>query len=221
MQDQRAHWDKLIANPLHPNPSAWAMTIGDYLNSVGMLTDEAKNYIRLIRAHNGAFPQYNNALLYSFQSAYKKIFCDIHTPELKKHNQIFVAMPFDSVHEQLFDEVISPVARNLHLEPIKVNSEEFEGSIIERIKSDILNSAYLIADLTNNCNGVYYEAGIAVGLQMCNHPIKIVLTCNNVFFHCQSVHFDLRGDNILLYESTEDYKAKLSSRIKALLKEEE
>ena len=68
--------------------------------------------------------------------------------------------------------------------------------------------------------GVYYEAGIARGLQLCNHPIKLVLTCKRDFFETERVHFDVSGDNIILYENISDLKDKLYSRLQAVLTKE-
>ena len=78
----------------------------------------------------------------------------------------------------------------------------------------------LIADLTGNRGGVYYEAGIARGLQLCNHPIKLILTCQRTFFDSEKVHFDVSGDNIILYDSADDLSQKLSMRLKAVLGKE-
>mgnify|MGYP000900291507 FL=1 len=92
--------------------------------------------------------------------------------------------------------------------------------IIEEITAEITDSVALIADLTGNRGGVYYEAGIARGLQLCNHPIKLILTCKRIFFDTEKVHFDVSGDNILLYENDVDLSQKLLKRLEAILNEE-
>lgn len=79
------------------------------------------------------------------------------------------------------------------------------------------DSIAVIADLTGNRGGVYYEAGIARGLQLCNHPLKLILTCQKDFFDKESVHFDLRGNNIVLYQDIKDLKEKLSDKLKNIL----
>lgn len=91
---------------------------------------------------------------------------------------------------------------------------------IEEITAEITDSVALIADLTGNRGGVYYEAGIARGLQLCNHPIKLILTCKRSFFDTEKVHFDVSGDNILLYENDVDLSQKLLKRLEAILNEE-
>ena len=64
---------------------------------------------------------------------------------------------------------------------------------------------------------VYYEAGIARGLQLCKHPIKLILTCKQEFFDKEKVHFDVSGDNILLYTDVNDLSKKLEKRLKTVL----
>lgn len=55
---------------------------------------------------------------------------------------------------------------------------------------------------------------------MCNHPIKLILTCKQSFFDRERVHFDVSGDNIVLYESDDDLKQKLAKRLQAVLNKE-
>ena len=209
----------LIDNPLQPNASEWAMKARKILKEEGLLSKEAEKHINNIINHNGAFDQHNNALTYILKEAYKEKYENISIPDNKNSKQIFVAMRFSDEQEGLYKNVIKPVAKKSNYVVTKVNDEEFEGSIIDKIKSDISSSICLIADLTDNRGGVYYEAGIAKGLQMCNHSIKLILACKKVFFETEGVHFDVQGDNIILYESEEDYKQKLEARLKSILNE--
>ncbi len=102
---------------------------------------------------------------------------------------------------------------------MRIDKKIFTGSIINEITDEITNSIALIADLTGNRGGVYYEAGIARGLQLCNHPIKLILTCNKEYFEKEKVHFDVSGDNIILYDNGNDLKVKLSTAFSELFRE--
>ena len=95
--------------------------------------------------------------------------------------------------------------------------KDYIGLIIEEIEADIKDSIAVIADLTGNRGGVYYEAGIARGLQLCNHTLKLILTCKKDFFESEGVHFDLRGDNILIYQNINELKEKLRKRLETVL----
>lgn len=205
--------EKLIKNPLEPNPSEWAMDSEDVLRELNMLSDEAKKHINNIKAHNGVFPQHNDALVAILKRACESITSTIAPPKPKTMSQVFVAMCFDDERNRLYNEVLTPVVQSADYSIMKVDVQEYEGSIIGKIVDNITDSTILIADLTGNRGGVYYEAGIAKGLQLCNHPIRIILTCEKDFFDKEKVHFDVQGDNIILYTSDEDYKERLRKRL--------
>ena len=116
-----------------------------------------------------------------------------------------------------YERVYKPVIQSLNHSVMRIDEKQFNGSIIGEITAEITDSIALIADLTGNRGGVYYEAGIARGLQLCNHPIKLVLTCKRSFFDNERVHFDVSGENIVLYENDDDLKRKLAKRLQAVL----
>ena len=91
-------------------------------------------------------------------------------------------MCFDDERNRLYNDVLTPVVQAANYSIVKVNDQEYEGPIIGKIVDDITDSIILIADLTGNRGGVYYEAGIAKGLQLCNHPFRMILTCEKSFF---------------------------------------
>ena len=211
--DLRNELKRLIDNPLKPTPSEWAMNAEDVLDEMNSLSEEARKYIKKIKMHGGAFTQNNDALVAILKRVYKAVAVTIVPPPIKTKHQVFVAMKFDDERERLYKEILTPVVQSVKYSIIKVNEQEYEGSVIEKIIDDITDSTILIADLTGNRGGVYYELGIARGLQLCNHPIKIILTCEKTFFDSERVHFDVQGDNIILYTSDIDYKEKLTRRI--------
>ena len=213
--DKKEELKRLIDNQLKPNPAEWAMDSEDILLDMGLLTDDAKKHINNIKSHGGAFQQHNDALSAILKRAYKSIAAVVAPPPIKSRHQVFVAMKFDDERERLYKEVLTPVVQSANFSIVKVNDQEYEGSIIGKIVDDITDSTILIADLTGNRGGVYYELGIAKGLQLCNHPIRTILTCDKTFFDEEKVHFDVQGDNIILYASDEDYKEKLSRRIQS------
>lgn len=206
---------RLIDNPLKPNAVEWAMDSEDVLSNMNLLSPETKHCIKMIKDHGGAFKQYNDALVAILKRAYKSIANVITPPPIKSRHQVFVTMCFDDERERLYKDVLTPIVQAANYSIVKVNDQEYEGSIIGKIVDDITDSTILIADLTGNRGGVYYELGIAKGLQLCHHPIRTILTCDKAFFDDEKVHFDVQGDNIILYTSDEDYKEKLSRRIQS------
>lgn len=207
---------KLIDEPKQPNVSEWVYEVESFLKENNELNQEAKSLIHEIKGMGVHFNNCNNLVAFLHQ-LYKRKYDRVTLPPITKRNQVFVAMMFSDKTDLIYENAYKPVIQAMNYSIMRIDEKEFEGSIINEIQTEITDSVALIADLTGNRGGVYYEAGIARGLQMCNHPIKLVLTCNKEFFHTQKVHFDVSGDNILLYNDIEELKIKLKTRLEAVL----
>ena len=209
----------LIENPKQPNISEWVYEVETFLEVINESNEEARRLIDGIKQQGDAFRRCEN-LVALLRKLYKKKYDKISIPAITKRNQIFVAMMFSVETASTYEQVYKPVIQSLNYSVMRIDEKQFNGSIIGEITAEITDSIALIADLTGNRGGVYYEAGIARGLQLCNHPIKLILTCKRAFFDNERVHFDVSGDNIVLYENDDDLKQKLSKRLQAVLNEE-
>jgi hypothetical protein len=129
-------------------------------------------------------------------------------------------MKFSAETNVIYDSVLKPAIQSLNYTALRIDEKQYNGLIINEITGDIANSVALIADLTGNRGGVYYEAGVARGLQLCNHPIKLVFICHSDFFNSEGVHFDVKGDNIIIYKDEDDLKHKLTLRLQTVLVED-
>ena len=218
IMDNKDRLKDLIDNPKKPNVSEWVYEVEALLDDIGEQNEEAWELIDGIKRQGAAFNRCEN-LVALLRQVYKRRFNNISIPPIKKRNQIFVAMMFSDITRAYYDEAYKPTIQELNYTAMRIDEKEFEGSIINEIMSEISDSVALIADLTGNRGGVYYEAGIAKGLQLCNHPIKLILTCQQDFFQKEKVHFDVSGDNILLYEDVNSLKDRLRIRMKKLLKD--
>ena len=210
---------KLIDNPKQPNVSEWVYEVEAFLKEINERNSEAKELIYGIKNQGDAFLRCEN-LVALLHQLYKKKYDKVSIPLITKRNQIFVAMMFAEETASTYEQVYKPVIQSLNYSAMRIDEKQFNGSIIEEITAEITDSVALIADLTGNRGGVYYEAGIARGLQLFNHPIKLILTCKRSFSDTEKVHFDVSGDNILLYENDVDLSQKLLKRLEAILNEE-
>lgn len=210
---------KLIDTPKQPTVSEWVYEVESFLNEINEKTEEARSLIKGIKDQGDAFHRCEN-LVALLRQLYKKKYNKISIPPINKRNQIFVAMMFSKETASTYEQVYKPVIQSLNYSAMRIDEKQFNGSIIGEITTEITDSIALIADLTGNRGGVYYEAGIARGLQLCNHPIKLILTCKRGFFDNEKVHFDVSGDNIILYENDDDLKQKLAKRLQAVLSKE-
>nr|WP_325297809.1 hypothetical protein [uncultured Dysosmobacter sp.] len=209
----------LIDNPKQPNVSEWVYEVEAFLEETNEPNEEAWILIDKIKLHGAALNHCEN-LVALLRQLYKRKYDKVSIPPIAKRNQIFVAMMFSPETDVAYENAYKPVIQSLNYVAMRIDEKQFNGSIIGEITAEITDSVALIADLTGNRGGVYYEAGIARGLQLCNHPITLILTCQRSFFDSEKVHFDVSGDNIILYDSADDLSQKLSMRLKAVLGKE-
>lgn len=208
--------DKLIKESKQPNVSEWVYEVENCLNINNELNKEAKDLIEGIKFQGDKFGRCEN-LVALLKQLYKKKYDRMTLQPVTKHNQVFIAMMFSQETNIFYERSYKPIIEAMNYKIMRIDEKEYVGSIINEIQKEIINSIALIADLTGNRGGVYYEAGIAKGLQLCNHPIKLILTSKKDFFDTQKVHFDVSGDNILLYSDVDDLNVRLKSRIEAVL----
>ena len=64
---------KLIDNPLKPNPSEQAIDVEDILNETNNMTKELKTAINKTKFHNGAFTNYSDELVAILKRIIRKI----------------------------------------------------------------------------------------------------------------------------------------------------
>ena len=204
----------LIDNPKQPSVNEWVYEVETFLEDTKNVSEEAKELIRGIKLQGDNFQRCDN-LVALLRQLYKKKYDKITVPPITKRSQIFVAMMFSAETDRIYEKVYRPVIQSMDYVALRIDEKQFNGSIIKDITTEITDSIAMIADLTGNRGGVYYEAGIARGLQLCNHPIKLIFTCRRDFFDNEKVHFDVSGDNILLYNDDEDLNNKLKMRLQA------
>ena len=214
--DEKEKLRELIDNPKMPTVSEWVYEVEAFLDEVGENDTEAWTLIDGIKQQGDHFNRCEN-LTALLRQLYKRKYEKVAAKPPKKTNQIFVAMMFSDEMDDFYDQAYKPVAEDMGYTAMRIDRKDYTGLIIEEIEVDINNSIAVIADLTGNRGGVYYEAGIARGLQLCNHPLKLILTCKKDFFENEGVHFDLRGDNILIYQDINELKEKLRKRLETVL----
>lgn len=209
----------LIENAEKPTIYEWVYEVESFLNQTSNNSNELRKLIDNVKRFKNSFDGCAK-LIALLKQLYKNKYECIALPPITKRNQIFVAMMFSADMASIYENGYKKVIQSLNYAAMRIDEKEYTGSIINEITSEITDSVALIADLTGNRGGVYYEAGIARGLQLCNHPIKLILTCRKDFFDNERVHFDVSGDNILLYNNLDDLVKKLKPRIVAILSQQ-
>lgn len=112
--------------------------------------------------------------------------------EKEKEKSAFVLMPFDQVFDGVFRDLIVPVLESVGYRVSRADSFVDQQNILKDIVSSIDRADLIIAELTNLNPNVFYELGIAHGL---NKP-TILLTQS-----IEKVPFDLRSYRIIVYST--------------------
>lgn len=134
-------------------------------------------------------------------------------------SQGFVAMWFPdtknkdySLIKNAYDQGIYAGIDQAGYTPYRVDRDEHNDQITDKIISEIRRSKFLVADFTHGDTGVrggvYYEAGFAHGLN-----IPVIFTCFKERFSPEIIHFDISHQNFILWETPEDLEEKLKNRI--------
>ncbi len=136
-------------------------------------------------------------------------FDEIERTSGSRNNPAFVAMAFGKDKKRselniLFEEVIKFACQRVGWRAERSDSPEYNDSVIDKILSMIHAAPFVIADLSDNNLGAYYEAGFAHGLK----KAVILLVKEGV-----KPHFDLSGFNQIRWKDHADLKVKLEWRI--------
>jgi hypothetical protein len=135
--------------------------------------------------------------------------------ELEKGNidnpkNVFVAMSFDPSLKPIYENSIKKAIIEAKYNPIRVDAVEYNDKICDEIISNIRKSKFVISDATQQKNGVYFEAGFAMGLGK-----PVIWTCRKD--ELSNLHFDTRQYNHIIWENEEDLYERLLRRIEATI----
>lgn len=124
--------------------------------------------------------------------------------------QAFIAMSFDKALLPVYENAIAPAIESTGYRPYRVDSKPHLERIDAKIIAEIKNSRFIVADVTQQKAGVYYEAGFAHGLGI---PVIWCVRHDDL----DNVHFDTRQYNHILWETEDELKEKLRDVILATI----
>ncbi|MBZ5564212.1 MAG: hypothetical protein LAP13_17545 [Acidobacteriia bacterium] len=126
-------------------------------------------------------------------------------------NRVFVAMWFQESMSLIYDEAIAPAIRESGYDPLRIDRHEHVNRIDDEIIAQIRRSRFMVADFTGQRYGVYFEAGIMLGLGR-----TVIWMCDKKELDGEKLHFDVRQFNFIDYESVQDARKRLYNRILAI-----
>jgi hypothetical protein len=133
----------------------------------------------------------------------------------------FVVMPIQGDEEggqeqqRIFKEyderfaAIEQALRGLGCVAIRIDKEQPLDGMVDRIKSEIKRSAFVVADLTDERQSCYYELGYADGL---NTPVICVASQESVLHPGEptTIHFDIHR-RVLMFVNHKQLKSKIKA----------
>ena len=121
----------------------------------------------------------------------------------------FIAMKFQSSRDWAKDAIKTAIS-NAGYVPIRLDEMEHAKKIDDEIIARLRQSKFLVADLTDQSNGVYFEAGFMLGL---GRPVIWLCEKSDV----AKVRFDTQQYNTIEYSAAADLEKALQTRIQAML----
>lgn len=125
-------------------------------------------------------------------------------------DQVFVAMSFEPNLKSAWESGIRPALRKAGFRPYRVDAEPHIDRIDTKIVTEIKNSRFLVADVTLQRPGVYFEAGYALGLGL---PVLWCVQSDDL----KNVHFDTRQYNHIVWENEQQLAEQLYLFVSAII----
>lgn len=137
-------------------------------------------------------------------------FLDEHARPAVISDQVFVAMSFADELKSAWKDAISPALSKANFRPYRVDAEPHIDRIDTKIITEIKNSRFLVADVTQQRPGVYFEAGYALGIGL---PVFWCVRADDL----KNVHFDTRQYNHIVWENEQQLADQLYLYVTAVI----
>lgn len=125
----------------------------------------------------------------------------------KMVKQGFIAMWFDDCMKKAKANIIQAIEDCGYI-PLSIDLKEHNNQIVPEIFHEIKRSQFMVADLTGQRNGVYFEAGFGKALDK-----EVIFTCRED--QKEKPHFDVAQYNTIFWKDENDLYHKLMDRIGA------
>jgi hypothetical protein len=127
-------------------------------------------------------------------------------PDTQPKPFVFVLMPFDKSFDDIYKLGIKATCDEAGAYSERVDEQQYDGSILERVYNQISKADLLIADMTGRNPNVFYEVGYAHALGK-----RVILLTQR----SEDIPFDLKHYPHLIYGgSVSNLKDQLYSKVK-------
>ena len=123
-------------------------------------------------------------------------------------------MSFNEALDSAYELGIKPaIEADCHMTAIRIDKVHHNEKICDKILAEIRRCQFVVADMTGQNQGAYFEAGFALGLGR-----EVIRTCRDDEVREKKLHFDTRQYPHVTWEKPEDLRQKLAERIQALIR---
>lgn len=131
------------------------------------------------------------------------------------YSKAFMAMKFGNKDlDKVFAEVFVPATKQAGFDLLRIDHDLRAGLIDNKMRVEIQTSSFVIADLSHDNNGAYWEAGYAEGLGK-----PVIYTCESKKFAATKSHFDTNHHLTIEWDASnpQDAGKLLTASIRATL----
>ena len=186
-------------------PLAWAANEEEFHYLIRSLIER-----NLIRRMDGP-ADLSDSSIYKFEiTASGWAFLEEHERPAAISDQVFVAMSFAEDLKSAWEVGIFPALEKAGDRPYRIDAEPHIDRIDTKIITEIKNSRFLVADVTLQRPGVYFEAGYALGLGL---PVFWCVRHDDL----KNVHFDTRQYNHIVWEDERHLAEQLHLFVTAII----
>lgn len=189
----------------HDYPLAWASCPDEFLHYILSLIER-----KLLRTSHGSKINLGEWTLDVELTSDGWNYLEEKAKQSTTSTQAFIAMSFSEEIRSVWENAIRPAVVKAGYKPYRVDSEPHIDRIDAKIMSEIKNSRFVVADVTGQKHGVYFEAGYALGLNL-----PVIWACNKEDIN--NVHFDTRQYNHILWSTEQELEEQLYYVIDALI----
>jgi len=125
--------------------------------------------------------------------------------------RVFIAMWFDPSMDEVYDVGIKPALElDCKLTAIRIDKVHHNEKICDKILAEIRRCQFTVADFTGQNQGVYFEAGFAMGIGR-----EVIRTCRDDEMRAKKLHFDTRQYPHIVWATPKELRERLAERIQA------
>jgi nucleoside 2-deoxyribosyltransferase len=197
--------EEFVLTPALDYPLAWAAGANEFRFHLNTLLQR-----RLLHSIGSTTGELGNAGLLVNVTAEGWAYLDEHNRSNVISDQAFVAMAFADELKAAWKDGIEPALSRAGYRPYRVDAKPHIDRIDAKIVSEIRNSRLVVADVTTQRPGVYFEAGFAIGLGL---PVFWSVRKDDL----AKVHFDTRQYNHIVWETPADFGEQLEAFVLAVI----